>query len=521
MSFTIGGYLAAMPELAVAHLHDRKSARVGLTRTRPLLFAMVYLRHHLKVSGELSFSPFHLAAEEAARAWVEPPSEPGSARDAWIAPRNIGKSTWFYLVLPMWAAAHGHKRFVAAFSHSGPQAQQHLSTFRAELDTNELLQADFPDLCKPKKRRGGAVVADRSDAITMRNGFSFVARGIDGGVLGMKIDDARPDLIILDDIEPDEASYSLYQVGKRRGTLIDAVLPLNIMAHVVLVGTTTIAGGIVHQLIQHELGEDAEEPQEWIDDEKFKIHYFPAISIDDDGNECSVWPEKWSMEYLGSIRHTRSYAKNMDNKPVAVNGAYWGPEDFHPTDPETIVTRRILSLDPSVTSKDSSDFIGVAVLGLVPPVFSEPNAAGKRRLIVPRSIVVEKTRSVRLVIGDPLRRMVMAELESDPSIKAVLVETNQGGDLWLSVLHDLPVRLLTVHQTEPKEVRAAGLLAHCQTGRVSFRGRQRAFETEALGFPNGVHDDVIDAVGSGVFRLLDLPRRTTKMATGKTISYAG
>src|SRR6185295_11735443 len=117
-----------------------------------------------------------------------------------------------------------HKKFVAAFAHSGPQAEQHLSTFRTELDTNELLRADWPDLCRPKMRQRGVAVADRDKQTTRANGFTFAARGIDEGVLGMKVESQRPDLLVLDDIEPDESTYSLYQVRKRLGTLLDAVL---------------------------------------------------------------------------------------------------------------------------------------------------------------------------------------------------------------------------------------------------------------------------------------------------------
>lgn len=481
--------LAALPPVVRQHLGDRQSARVAATRSSPLLFAYLYLRHHLRDdAGTFSLSQFHLDAAEYAKRWMAPVAEPGSEREAFIAPRGVGKSTWIFLILPMWAAAHGHKKFVAAFAHSGPQAEQHLSTFRTELETNELLAADYPELCQPKMRLRGVTVADRDKQTTRANGFTFAARGIDEGVLGMKVEQRRPDLIVLDDIEPDEATYSMYQVGKRRGTLLDAVLPINVRAHVVLAGTTTIAGGIVHQLVRHGLGEEGDDPAEWIPAERFRVRYYDAIVTNDDGTESSLWPEKWPLAYLQSIRHTRSYAKNMQNKPVATNGAYWSDGDFHDAG-DRITTRRALSLDPNVKDKASSDYCGAAVLGLAP--FPRP-----------ATVVVEQTWRLRLTPGEPLRRWVLSILAADPAISVVVVETNQGGDLWHTVLHGLPVKLVTVHQSEAKEFRAARLLAYCQRKRVLFRGRQRAFETEALAFPNTAHDDVIDAVGTGSDRIL-------------------
>ncbi len=493
-----------LPALVRAHLADRRSARIGATVNRPLLFAWIYLRHHLRDhNGEVTFSQFHLDLARYAAAWMAPVDEPGSARDAWIAPRSCGKSTWLFLILPMWAAAHGHKKFAAAFAHSGPQAEQHLSTFRNELDTNELLRADFPDLCAPKMRERGQTVADHHKQTTRRNGFTFAARGIDEGVLGMKVEETRPDLIILDDIEPDEATYSLYQVGKRRGTLLDAVLPINVRAHVVLAGTTTIAGGIVHQLVKRALGEDGDEPEEWIEAERFTIRYYDAIVTTDAGDEASIWPEKWSLEYLQSIRHTRSYAKNMANRPVSADGAYWDEGDLHDAG-ELFTTRRLLSLDPATTTKQRSDFTGAAVLGLVPGI--------------PRRAVVERTWRVKLVGEDP-RRWVLTQLAADPAISVVLVETNQGGEHWHTILHDLPAKLAVVHNSEPKDVRAAQLLSACQRRLVLLRGRQQAFRDEALAYPNTAHDDVVDAVGNGARRMLG--KRKDENASAQKLASVG
>jgi hypothetical protein len=447
---------------------------------------------------------------------MAPVAEAGTERSAWIAPRGVGKSTWLFLILPMWAAAHGHKKFAVAFAHSGPQAEQHLSTFRNELDTNELLRADFPDLCRPKLRASGVTVADRDKQTTRANGFTFAARGIDEGVLGMKVEQQRPDLIILDDIEPDEGTYSLYQVGKRLGTLLDAVLPINIRAHVILVGTTTIADGIVHQLVKHALGEDADDAPEWIDAEHFDIRYYPAILTNEDGTESSLWPEKWTLDYLLSIRHTRSFAKNMDNRPVPADGAYWEESDLHDAG-ETPTTRRLLSLDPATTTKQRSDYTGAAVLGLAPAVRLKDNL-GHERVVTPPRVVIEKTWRLKLV-GEDLRQWVLAQLAADPAISVVLVETNQGGEHWHTILHDLPARLVTVHQSEPKEVRAGQLLSACQRRLVLLRGRQKAFRDEALAFPNVAHDDVVDAVGSGARRMLGGKRETKSGAT--SLAYAG
>jgi hypothetical protein len=51
----------------------------------------------------------------------------------------------------------------------------------------------------------------------------------------------RSDVLILDDVEPDEANNTPYLAEKRLGPIIDSVFPLNVRARVRLVGTATHA----------------------------------------------------------------------------------------------------------------------------------------------------------------------------------------------------------------------------------------------------------------------------------------
>jgi hypothetical protein len=171
-TFDFEGWLATFDKRLLATPEGRRT----LTRLSPLLFAVIYLRHHLRDSeGRITFGDAHLDWCRAARAWVRPPLLPAENRDAYIAPRNMGKSTWWFLILPMWAAAHGHIKFAAAFAASATQAETHLATFKRELDTNELLRKDLLDLCTPAKRPSGANVADTQSMLITKSGFVFAA----------------------------------------------------------------------------------------------------------------------------------------------------------------------------------------------------------------------------------------------------------------------------------------------------------------------------------------------------------
>lgn len=477
---------------------DTPAARRAYTRRDPLLFALLYVPHHLRAEAtdwKITLADPHLDWCRRALTWTTPVVEPRSARTAEIAPRETGKSTWWFLILPMWAAAHGHRKFAAAFADSTGQGETHLSTFKRELENNDRLREDFPDLCTPARRRqSGTTVADRQGMLHTKAGFVFAARGIDSSNLGLKVNEQRPDLILLDDVEPDESNYSAYQAKKRLSTIIEAILPMNLRAIVVLVGTVTMPGSIVHQLVRAAAGEP---PEDWIVEEKFTAHHARPIVTRDDGSERSIWPAKWPMDFLNTIRKTRSYKKNFDNDPAGADGGYWTADDFRYGNLEG-VTAQVLSIDPAVTTKKTSDYTGLAVVGYAP---ARVDRDGERPRQIPSRCVVEGAWEVRLV-GEELRRHVLKLLEQWPRVRVVLVEVNQGGEHWHSILHDLPVPIRTVHQTVKKEVRAANVLNYYQRGRVLHAKPLPRLEAQMAAFPKAPHDDLVDSVGSAVTRLL-------------------
>jgi len=507
-TFSLDSYLNGLDE----RLLESSEGRRILTRLDPLAFALLYLPHHLKgkqTGEQITFADCHLDWARRARQWVRPVTEPRSARDVFISPRESAKSTWWFLIIPMWAAAHGFIHFVAAFSDSASQAETHLSTFKAELDGNLLLREDFPDLTTPATRPRGSVVADRQSQIQMANGFTFAARGIDSGNLGLKVGRQRPDALICDDIESGEANYSVHQAKKRLSTLQNVILPLSEFARVVVVGTTTMAGGLIHQCVKSVTTK--EEPAAWIKEDKFRVHYYEPI-INTEGGERSIWPAKWPMSYMVQVRSTRSFKLNFLNQPSSANSDYWTEDDF--TYGRFPVARTYLSVDGAVTTKKKSDFTGLAVVGCAP---ARPARDGQRPM--PARCLVEHAEAVKLR-GRELRERVLQLLDSFPEIGAILVEANQGGDLWHEVFNDLPVRVITFSNSEAKEVRAARVLNLYQLlpARVVHAEPLPALEEQMCAFPNGLNDDLVDAVGNPVLRFLRPPPKKAP-PTASSASY--
>lgn len=524
-NFDVQGWLATLDAKLLATSEGRKV----LTRLDPFLFAYVYLRKHMRnAEGEITFADAHFLWVRLARRWIGPARGPREGRRALVAPRSCAKSTWWFLFLPMWGGVHEHVRFAAAFADSGTQAELHLATFKQEIASNVLLMNDYPEFCAPARRHTGRTVADNQNMLHSKSGFTFAAKGIDSTSLGMKMGEVRPDLLICDDIEPPEASYSPFQREKRLSTLQNAIMPLNEMAKsVVVVGTVTMPGSIVHELVRHAKSEDVDQ---WVDDERFKTYHTRAIVTRPDGTRRSVWPGKWSLEYLESIEHTRSYKLNYDNDPKGRQGDYWNTEDIHYGIPPNI-TKYFLFVDPPVTMKTRSDFCGVTLVGYAPgtakstltaldvktygrtylseamlPSEVKPGMASR----LPRVCILDAW-NVKLT-GSPLRDFLLARIQDEPRISFVLIENNQGGSLWNEILHDLPIRLRTYPSTESKEVRFARALDLCQKNRVEFAKVIPTLEDQLMGFPRIANDDLMDSACAGMLRLL-IPKHSTRDGT--------
>ena len=492
-----------------AHLAEFRRRR---TRDDPALFALVYLSRHLTdpATGRVTLSDVHEAWATTARGWTEPQTEPLADRRAEVAPREMGKSTWWFLILPLWAAAHEHVRFAAAFADTDTQAQTHLATFKAELDTNPLIREDFPLLVEPKTRGRGTVMADRVSLYHAASGFVFAAAGMDSSNLGMKVGDRRPDLIILDDIEPHEARYSKDLAKKRLATLREAILPLNVRAHVILVGTVTMQDSIIHQIVKRSRGEDDDDATAWVDEERIVGRHWMPILTDATGERVSVWPAKWPVEFLLSIEHTRAYAKNYANDPLGADGDYWQMDDFIPLTPEldAAITHEVIEIDPAVTTTASSDFTAIAAVGW------------SRSL---NRCAVYEARAIKAA-PDDIRLAVLRFVEralQRGHVVIVRIEVNQGGDLWKRILHDLPVKVIVHTVSEPKPVRAADALDHYNRKRVEHAEGLREAEGQMVAFPRAPHDDLVDAVGAGVRYFLSRGRKRRIIPAGATtVPYA-
>jgi hypothetical protein len=475
------------------------------THDSPLAFAYVYLSEGLKpvrpllpdgtpdpmVEPAVSFSDFHLALCEEAKHWMD-----GSARRMGvIAPRGGGKTWWTFEGLPIWALAHGHRHFFMGYAHSNDMAKNALNNIRRHLVRNDLLLFDFPELAVPKGGRNNAQLVETE------GGRAFATSGIDKVTLGARHEYDRPDLITIDDGEPNSGNYakagSKGSKEERLDTIRDVVLRMTPEAVVLLSGTVVMPDSIGHNLVQHALGEATED---WIDQERFSAMYFNAILDEGTERERSLWPQKWSLEWLKAERERNpKYAMHYANQPATTGGLYWQQEDFR-RNPHFPLDHFHMYVDPADSLKEGADYTAVVVAGA---------DAGRDRAVVLFAIQgrFNDVELGRQIAGYKMNHPEIARLN-------VHVEGFARGNSMLRTLQPLMPPGVRIELDRPRpEVSPTGqrgklarierAYAYYQASRVWHARPFTTLEALLTAFPKVRNDDLPDALSGALRKAFD------------------
>jgi hypothetical protein len=170
---------------------------------------------------------------------------------AYAAPRGDGKTTRAE-VATIWAVLSGKRRFAAFVGATRSAADESLQSIKGEFETNDLLDADFPEVCHPIRALEGihnrckgqlyrgepTRVKWSGDLLVLptiegsaASGAAICCRGITGRIRGMKYrradgETVRPDIAIVDDPQTERSANSAQQCKRRLDTITGAILGL-------------------------------------------------------------------------------------------------------------------------------------------------------------------------------------------------------------------------------------------------------------------------------------------------------
>ena len=428
-------------------------------------------------------------------------------KEADAAPRGNAKSTWTTFLLPAWVAAFRKRRYPLIVSETRGQAEAFLSFIKLELETNDRLKQDFPELA-------GEGPVWRSDQIITRNGVKIQAAGAGQKLRGLRHGSFRPDLVIGDDLENDESVESPDQRKKLDNWFFKALMKIGQPDTVyIVVGTILHHESLLQKLLDKPgwKGRKFKAVIRWSPSKRWEEweRIFADISIGKEQAEAAadnyfdahrgemlagtevLWPEMEPYYYLMKMRVSDGPAyfdSEKQNEPLNPEDQVFFEEWFQDWDDLEI------------------DFSGIMHAGAVDPSLGKRNKRNDPSAILGGRM---KDNVLYLDIADIERRQpdrimndVLTYHERDPFDK-IRFETVQFQEFFArtveKVSHDRGLTL-NIDEFTPntdKDLRIIRLQPWVKNGWIRFLPEHRELKRHLLYYRpkgRGGHDDGPDAL---------------------------
>lgn len=222
----------------VAHPKRRESCRKNLKR---------FMTTYMPTAFSQDFSSDHLVVIVK----IEQALYKGGLF-AFAMPRGSGKTT-IVLAAVIFAILYGHRKFIVAIASSDESALKVLDSVVSELENNERIKEDFPEVCYPlekleglAQRAAGQTYKGAKTNMSIKNGqlilptitgsqssgiriktYGITSKGVRGThYMSPSGEIIRPDFVILDDPQDDVSARSPKQCSNREKLVKGAILGL-------------------------------------------------------------------------------------------------------------------------------------------------------------------------------------------------------------------------------------------------------------------------------------------------------
>ena len=252
-------------------------------------------------------------------------------------PRGHAKSTHFDIFLPLWLMFQPQRliNVMVIVGKSEDSARGLLSDIQAELEYNQRIVADFGEQKSLGNWQEGEFVT--------QSGVAFFARGRGQSPRGLRYKEARPDYIVIDDLDDDE----LCRNERRVQELTDWVKEALFGALDVGRGRFIMVGNLISKTSV--LANIAATKGVYVSEVK---------AVDNDGEP--VWKEKWTKEEAQAAAEFmgyRSWQKEMMHNPIQ-DGTIFRHDwiRYKPALPLRKYDQLVCYTDPSFKSTTSNDY---------------------------------------------------------------------------------------------------------------------------------------------------------------------
>lgn len=432
------------------------------------------------------------------------------------APRGHGKTARLSQLHTLHALLYGRERFIILISATDDNAKDALKPLKLALETNELLRADFGDLvgssyfpaqtwndnnltlCWPSDSVHKGV---RSERPGIEKTSAIIARGVESKLRGLRHGAFRPSLIILDDAESEENVTTEHQRSEILKWLYAEAAPMLDPRHgkLIVVGTVLHFDSLLAKLLKRE--------------DVYHTRIYRALK--EDGTP--LWPDMFPLTKLEQIRTERGsryFAQEYMNNPAAEGERVFRPEWFRPYTSDEVFfddgrhcwiwrdqpLRVFQGIDPAISEKQRADDFARITIGVT-------QAA---------DIIVLEALGCHLDFPAQLKAVEQGYLDWAPE-RIGIEEVGFQRALRQQLLRErfLPLKALNVGPLTAKSTRIIEMDTHFEAGKVYIRkalpdeagspdfsgtlpwrihhSMVRFFE-QAVQYPDGAHDDLLDAM---------------------------
>jgi len=343
---------------------------------------LAWTRLILPKYSELPFNQLH---EQIARDVADARVNRGG-RFGYSGPRDTGKSVLLSLAMPLREAVEGREPYILITSETADLADKLIAPIRDELETNEVLAALYPHAT-------GIGPVWQQDKIKLRNGVVIESLGTGRSLRGSRNRQARPTLIICDDLQGDKHLWSprlrqrtetwfngeLMKAGDPRANVFVAGNAIHRDCVVCRVGKRPNWRGHTFQSISRwpdrmdlwGTWESTLTDSTRADREDAALEFYRTNETAMNQGAIVLWPERNSLYALMVERASEghlAFERERQANPISVESVEWPESVFEGDDlwfdawPATLA--RVVAIDPS-TGNDAKkgDYSAIVIVG--------------------------------------------------------------------------------------------------------------------------------------------------------------
>lgn len=415
--------------------------------------------------------------------WVWNLSPERSDSHVFIWPRGFSKTTNAErAVVALAARGFKYVLYVKGTQEGADDAIQNIGAILG----SPLIEAHYPLLAERGVDKYGNSKGWRRNRLRTASGFIADAAGLDTKIRGLLIEGARPDAIIIDDV--DDTNDTEQATAKKLRKIKSDILPAGAPHRVVIAIQNLINP---HGIFTRLAGINPDLPRDFLLDAKISGPH-PAVrgleyALEDqpDGRRVyritageSTWPEGRPIPVLESEMNeigADTFIEEKQHEVMNVQGSLYEGLDLNALlvpFPELDTLEDIhVWVDPAVTDTDNSDSNGIRAGGRLP---------GGR-------VIGLYSWEGRDTVERMMERAILKAVELRASTLGV--ETNQGGDTWITVFNAVWQRLTTEGKLTPAapKPRFQQVKASTATGgkrerwQLARAARERGEYVEAIG----------------------------------------